>query len=145
MTNLPKGIVEYCLALSNEFYILKSKVIAKNITIPAFHQSDRRFASYSSWNRLVKAAAWILRLKSKLLKCMQVKNSSPDVDELQVAERVTVASIQWNAYPQEMAFLSHSAGDINFSCALKIFFVCLRHFVFFSAASSLRSTASTVS
>ena len=72
---------------------------------------QKLFSYYSSWYRLIRAVAWILRLKRRL---RGIKNQ-PDaaqqtgraltVSELREAESAVVAALQKSAFPEEYAAL----------------------------------------
>ena len=72
---------------------------------------DRRFARVSSWYRLTKAVAWILRLKSKLRK-KTVTTGSLSVEEISCAEDAIIKAVQPENFPKEMGFLCAAKGSM---------------------------------
>jgi len=77
--------------LPSEFNVLKSNI--NTITV-------------------IKAVAWILRIKAKWRKRDPIQGPFT-VDELQAAEYAIFGSIQWNAFSQEMNLLSKDSGDAS--------------------------------
>ena len=91
--------------LPKEFKILKKTVVAsKVVEIIVSVSMSRRFARFSSFYRLKKAVAWLLRLRGRLLK-KSVCNGPLTVDEIANSEMVIIQTIQRESYPGDYAYL----------------------------------------
>ena len=79
---------------------------------------------YSSWHRLRKAVAWLLRLKALLLhrvrhsSLLNTVSSTLTVDELSDAEGVIIRAAQQQAFPEEISALKSGDGHVRKSSSL---------------------------
>ena len=109
--------------LPEEFKILKKTVVAsKVVEITDSVSTSRRFARFSSFYRLKKAVAWLLRLRGRLLK-KSVCNGPLTVDEIAHSEMVIIQTIQRESYPEDYANLTSASkkekGVVN-NCLKKL-------------------------
>ena len=89
--------------LPDEFAILQKPVTCMNVDTKQ-STLDLLFCRYSSWTRLQKAVAWILRLKSKLLR-KSIPAGPLTVDELEEAEHAIFSAVQHSEFKSEISSL----------------------------------------
>ena len=82
------------------------------------HPVDVLLSHYSSFARMKRAVAWILKVKKRLRKI----NCTPDVtvEELQEAEKLIVKHVQWTEYPKEIEKLQKGEAIPRGSSILKL-------------------------
>ena len=95
--------------LPEEFKILKKTVVASKVVVITDSVSmSRRFARFSSFYRLKKAVAWLLRLRGRLLN-KSVCNGPLTADEIDYSEMVIIQTIQRESYPEDYAYLTSAS------------------------------------
>ncbi|XP_045161949.2 uncharacterized protein LOC123526762 [Mercenaria mercenaria] len=98
------------------------KSVTNNVTFESIEEDPihKLILHYSSWLRLKRAVAWILKVRAKLLQRVKCKSSSqshfsgdidrgcPDitVHDLNLAEIIVISYTQKNAFPEEIATLA---------------------------------------
>ena len=94
-------------------------------TSPAQEESklDELLAKYSSWNRLKRGVAWLLRygdyLHARFIRKVDHKDRRPgsfSVEEYQRAERGIIQYIQRQAFPREIDVLQSPTPDAAITC-----------------------------
>ena len=102
------------------------KIVSVAVVQPGGDPLERLFSHYSVWYRLVRAVAWIIRLKHCLLvRCRKMLGSGsvPEiqkrlaVQELQSAEKAIVASIQRSEFAADLASLEEN-GAVRITSSL---------------------------
>ena len=103
--------------LPEEFAILKRPVAMSDVvTCPT--DFERRFARFSSFYRLKKAVAWILRLRNKWLK-RSTSSGSLTVDEIEKAEVAIISTIQQEFYLRDYELLKSDSSGKAVGSSLK--------------------------
>ncbi|XP_053389066.1 uncharacterized protein LOC128552084 [Mercenaria mercenaria] len=98
------------------------KSVTNNVTFESIEEDPihKLILHYSSWLRLKRAVAWILKVRAKLLQRVKCKSSSqshfsgdidrgcPDitVHDLNLAEIIVISYTQKNTFPEEIATLA---------------------------------------
>ena len=87
--------------LPEEYSILRKTVNVVKSDVNLELQLNDRFARFSSWYRLKRSVAWILRLKRRLLK-RPIPKGQLTVDELDKAERAIIQCVQCQTFAKEI-------------------------------------------
>ena len=111
--NWPKAPVSF-LELPSEFSILKSKTIAAHqVALPSCsYEFDKHFTLCSSWSRLCKAVAWIMRWQSKV-RTKRTTDGLLTVEELRSAEKAIIARVQHDVYFSEILYLNQFSEEVS--------------------------------
>ena len=111
--NWPKAPVSFP-ELPSEFSILKSKTIAAHQVAlsSCSYEFDKRFARCSSWSRLCKAVAWIMRWQARV-RTKRTTDGLLTVEELQSAEKAIVARVQHDVYFSEISYLNQFSEEVS--------------------------------
>ena len=101
-----------------EFSVLKKTVAATSIEGSMVSLEDR-FARISTWHKLRKVVAWILRLKNRLLKSKSNKTGPLTVEEIERAETAIISNTQACAFADDLARLSTNVSNVVKSSCLR--------------------------
>ena len=95
-----------------EFEIIKQMVAGTEVAV-SDGDMEERFARFSSFYRLKRIVAWILRLKGRLLH-RPMATGPLTVDEMHQAEMTVIAAVQREAFPKDYKRLEtqNSPGKI---------------------------------
>ena len=94
--------------LPEEFKILKSRTSAvTTVSAAELPSIEQRFSRFSSWFRLKKSVAWLLRLRDTL-RLKSVPKGALTVEELAKAENVIIKLTQQRYFHDEITVLSSS-------------------------------------
>ena len=85
--------------LPAEFEIVKQTVAGTEVAV-SDGDMEESFARFSSFYRLKRTVAWILRLKGRLLR-RPVPTGPLTVDEMHQAEMTVIAAVQREAFPKD--------------------------------------------
>ena len=109
--------------LLEEFKVVKKTVVAsKVVEITDSVSMSRRLARFSSFYRLKKAVAWLLRQRGRLLKKL-VWNGPRTVDEIAHSEMVIIQTIRRESYPEDYTCLTSASKkekEVN-NCLKKLY------------------------
>ena len=111
--NWPRAPVSFP-ELPSEFFILKSKTIAAHQVAlsSCSYEFDKRFDCCSSWSRLCKAVAWIMRWQARV-RTKRTTDGLLTVEELQSAEKAIVARVQHDVYFSEISYLNQFSEEVS--------------------------------